>query len=204
VVFGQPLYRQNLQPPNDYWMFNIRFQPGALHQWLRIPMHELVHSNIDAESILGSSVSGLADRLANTETIEDLVSIVENYFWRKFQQMRHYEHPGDAIARFVLDNSFYGSLSQLASMACLSASQLERKFIKLVGVTPRLFIRLSRFQQAFMLKNQQPALDWLSVALQSGYHDYQHMVKDFKEFAGTTPNHLLREEAGSPERILQR
>lgn len=45
-------------------------------------------------------------------------------------------------------------------------------------------------------------MDWLRIALETGYHDYQHLVKDFKQFSGVTPHSLLVAQAQSPERIL--
>jgi hypothetical protein len=58
-------------------------------------------------------------------------------------------------------------------------------------MTPKYFAAICRFYQAYALKESQLKLDWLSIAVQTGYHDYQHMVKDFKTFAGTTPNILV-------------
>ena len=52
-----------------------------------------------------------------------------------------------------------------------------------------------RFDQAFRLKERQPNLDWLAVAVQCGYYDYRHLVRDFKEFAGATPPQLLAADA---------
>jgi hypothetical protein len=43
-------------------------------------------------------------------------------------------------------------------------------------------------------------MDWLSVAIRIGYNDYQHLVKDFKQFSNRTPNMLLRECLNNPER----
>ena len=51
-------------------------------------------------------------------------------------------------------------------------------------------------------KNAQPTKDWLSVALDSGYYDYQHLVRDFKEFTSLTPNAFLLADGQSPERAF--
>ena len=71
-----------------------------------------------------------------------------------------------------------------------------------MGVSPKFLARISRFDKAFELKQQSTSLDWLSIALQTGYNDYQHLVKDFKQFAGVTPNLILQAELDSPERRL--
>jgi transcriptional regulator GlxA family with amidase domain len=84
----------------------------------------------------------------------------------------------------------------------LSYRQFEKRFEQLVGVTPKYFARISRFYQAFVLKENNPTLDWLSVAVRTGYNDYQHLAKDFKEFAGTTPTILIKESLESPSRAF--
>ncbi|RYZ49229.1 MAG: AraC family transcriptional regulator, partial [Sphingobacteriales bacterium] len=69
-----------------------------------------------------------------------------------------------------------------------------------MGIPPKLFTRIARLTKAFRMKYNQPTLDWLSIALYGGYHDYQHLAKDFRELAGTTPTAYFREESKAPER----
>ena len=90
----------------------------------------------------------------------------------------------------------------MAGLACLSISQFERRFIQLTGITPKFFTRINRFYNAYQLKDQNPKMDWLRIAVETGYHDYQHLVKDFKQFSNVTPHSLLAAQAQSPERIL--
>lgn len=82
----------------------------------------------------------------------------------------------------------------------MSPSQFERKFQRQTGVTPKFFSRICRFYQAFELKTRKPTLDWLSIAVRTGYSDYQHLVKDFKQFSGNVPNLLIEDYTSSVER----
>jgi transcriptional regulator GlxA family with amidase domain len=91
----------------------------------------------------------------------------------------------------------YG-ITQLAGKACLSLSQFERRFLQQTGILPKYFARANRFSQAYSLKEAEPDISWLGVALQTGYEDYQHLVRDFKVFAGALPP----AQAQSPEKIL--
>jgi AraC-like DNA-binding protein len=67
---------------------------------------------------------------------------------------------------------------------------------------PKQFLQISRFDKAFRMKNRFPGRDWLSVALHCGYYDYQHLVKDYKEFTGYTPTQFFAIDNHAPERIL--
>jgi AraC-like DNA-binding protein len=202
VIFGQPVSMQNLQPTHQYLMFDIRFQPGALFKLLRIPMTEFLHKNIDAELILGLEIRDVNDHLANTLNYDDMLSIVESYLWKKVKQQKDEYHPFEKIGPLIQESPQCFCLDKIASEACLSRSQFERKFQLQTGVTPKFFSRICRFYQAFELKALNPQLDWLAIAIQTGYNDYQHLVKDFKQFSGNAPNILIRYYAGSVERWL--
>ncbi len=82
-------------------------------------------------------------------------------------------------------------------------AKFEKRFERQVGITPKYFARICRFYQAYELKDTRQDLDWLSIAVQTGYTDYQHLVKDFKRFAGVTPNRLIQESNHNPERQLK-
>ena len=84
----------------------------------------------------------------------------------------------------------------------LSPRQFNRKFTERIGIGPKLYSRIIRFYRAYKYKEKNPFADWLTVAVQFDYADYQHLVKDFKEFAGATPAIWAYEDNQSPERIL--
>jgi len=67
------------------------------------------------------------------------------------------------------------------------------------GVGPKLYSRLVRFNQAYLFKMAHPTVAWPTVAIEFGYTDYQHMVRDFKQFTDATRNAWAQEDRGSPE-----
>jgi AraC-like DNA-binding protein len=69
-------------------------------------------------------------------------------------------------------------------------------------MAPKQFLQMARFDRAFRMKNRFPQKDWLSVALHCGYYDYQHLVKDYKEFTGYTPPQFFAIDNAAPERSL--
>ncbi|QHV95695.1 helix-turn-helix domain-containing protein [Spirosoma endbachense] len=202
-VFGQPDSRQNFHLPHEFKMVHVRFQPGGLFHLARIPMNELVHQQIDAEVIFGSAIKEVNDRLANAPDYESIPPILDTFFARKIAQIKHTSRPIDQIGRLILANPQRFNLAWVADQACLSVRQFENLFVRQIGITPKYYARICRFYQAYELKEFYPDLDWLSVAIQTGYTDYQHLVKDFKQFAGTAPNALIRESNQNPERRLK-
>lgn len=203
AVNGAQLSRFDFHLTPEFLMLSIDFQPGALSKFLRMPLSDaFIDDRIDAQALLPPDIRHLHERLANATGYESLIQLVETYLWHRIQQLKTNFQPIDRVCRLLADNPTDFSIDYLASQACLSVSQFERRFKEQIGIGPKLFARTNRFNKAFLLKDQQPCLDWLSIALQTGYTDYQHMVKDFKQFSGTTPNSLLLAQAQAPERLL--
>ena len=203
VVFGQHMSRLDLcLDQSEYLMLEVGFQPGVLAKFLRRPLGEFVDQNIDAEAVLGPEIRRLHEQMAHARSYAQLISLAEQYVWQRIQRLRLELRPLDHVSRLMLNSAAPVPLATWADRACLSISQFERAFRQQVGVSPKLFARVVRFDYACRLKEVQPALDWLGVAVHTGYHDYQHLAKDFRQFAGTTPPELLTESALAPEKWL--
>jgi transcriptional regulator GlxA family with amidase domain len=80
--------------------------------------------------------------------------------------------------------------------------QFERGFVNQVGMRPKLYSRIARFEAALDRKARSAAKSWTDVAHELGYHDQMHMVHDFQDFTGETPGKALHfVESLSPEQI---
>ena len=116
-----------------------------------------------------------------------MVAVGESFLLELVNKSNKDLHRIDVAAKMLLYNTQPFSLDWLANEACLSGKQFERKFYEHNGVSPSLFRRIVRFDKAFRMKNSHPTEDWLSIALECGYYDYQHLVRDYKTFTGLTP-----------------
>ena len=77
-----------------------------------------------------------------------------------------------------------------------SARTLERRFDRFIGISPKEFSRVRRFQRALRLAREQPMLRWAAIAAGAGYSDQAHLGRDFRQFAGCPPT--LAARAGTP------
>lgn len=202
IVSGQVVSRQNLHIGDDYVVIKVIFYPGALFHLVQLPLTEIIDLNVDAEAVFGQQMRLLNERLSSTENLETMVALVEEFLLSRIRQAKVACGSIDRVARLLLHRPNAFSLDELADQSCLSIRQFQRKFSQQVGVTPKWFSRISRFDKAFRLKSTSPHLDWLQIAVQTGYQDYQHLAKEFREFAGVWPNALIREEDLSPDRYF--
>lgn len=202
VIMGQNTCRHNLYPSNNYTMFHVRFQPGAFYQLFKIPMTEFIDRNIDAEMVLGKEMKDVNEQLANAKDPAEFPLIFEKFLWGKINQAKELIRPVDKIGQLILNSPQSFKFKNYASMACLSISQFERTFTRQTGISPKFYARICRFYQAYEMKQRYLHLSWFTVAIKTGYSDYQHLAKDFKQFSGNTPNSLIIECDNGPERVL--
>ena len=202
-ISGQQISRYNFYLSSEYLMFRIHFHPGALYRLLGIPLSEFTDTWFDAESVISREILEVNDQLSNCLEYAQMVAVVEQYLLRKIKHVQAVKHALDKIATCIYTNPSQFSLDWLANQSCLCPRQFNRKFTERMGVGPKLYSRIVRFYRAYQYKEFHIKNDWLTVALLFGYTDYQHMVKDFKQFAQVTPNLWINEDNKSPERILQ-
>lgn len=202
AIFGQQTRRCDVHLAPEFLMFRVHFQPGALFRVLGIPLYEFGENYFDAELVLSSEVRDVSEQLATAGSYTEMVEAVESYLVRIVASAAQKVPLVDQAAGRLTADPVHVSLDLLARQACLSPRQLNRKFTERIGVGPKLYSRLVRFHGAYQFKMAHPTIAWSTVAIEFGYTDYQHMVRDFKQFTNATPNVWLQEDRGSPENAV--
>lgn len=202
AINGSQLSRFDFHISHRFLLLSIQFQAGVLSKFLRLPLIDFTDVRIDAEAVLGSSVLQVHEEMANATSFEMIITLIEAYLWKRIESLPMDFYPMDGVMRIASENPAGLSIVKMASDSCLSISQFERRFVQQMGITPKLFVRINRFSKAYKMKEQHPSTDWLTIALETGYHDYQHLVKDFKQFAYATPYSLLLAQKNAPEKLV--
>ncbi len=202
TILGQHTIVNHRHVGREFLAFQVVFQPGALHRITGINSVELTNSYLDAEDILGSNTRLVNEQLYNAKSYPEMIRIIEGYLSRLVKTTKISEHPVDVISKQMTVQHEGYSLDKFIKDACLCHRQFDRKFLERVGISPKQYLQVIRFDKAFRMKNRFPDKDWLSIALHCNYYDYQHLVKDYKEFTGCTPNQFLEIENKAPERAF--
>ncbi len=106
-------------------------------------------------------------------------------------------------AAFLTGNPGVCSVEELASSSNMSLKTFERHFVEQVGVSPKLYNRLRRFNQALDFKVSKPEASWTSICYCAGYYDQNHFIKDFSAFAGKPPTLFFKISPPPAEQIAQ-
>ncbi len=169
--------------------FAIFLQPTALQRLLAIPTHHVADRSYPAVDVLGSGVDALWSLLAHATSFEQRVRLSETYLLR----LLHDAEPTTIAHIAMLTFRGHGRLNvaEMAGLASLSIRQFERQFERELGMPPKRFARIARFQFALDSKLVDPARSWLDVAHASGYYDQMHLVRDFHSLSGASPTQLV-------------
>jgi AraC-like DNA-binding protein len=187
-----------LFPSGSMSVVGIRLRPAAAASWLGVPMSEFT-DRMPAIDDLSSSIRHVLDSL-DTDVPEKAIRSLDRRlsdFVRGLQPSARLEHAVDLVLR----SQGAVRIERLAEEANLSRRQLERRFLLEVGLRPKVFARIIRFQNVFQAYESER--DWVTVAHDCGYYDQAHLIQDFRELAGEPPTKLLARESDLAHAFLQ-
>ncbi|MCK9402185.1 MAG: helix-turn-helix domain-containing protein [Chitinophagaceae bacterium] len=185
---------------NDFWAIKVVLQPSILYRLIKFPLGELTNKFINAEDVWGKEVRSICEQLNELKDLDEMLMAIEMFFENLVKNITKHPHPIDKVTNYILNIQNGASLDWLANQSCLSVRQFIRKFEERIGISAKKFEQIIRFDKAYRMKNSHPNYDWLYIAIACDYHDYQHLVKDFKEFTNLTPPSFYELEKKSPER----
>lgn len=171
----------------EFLVIQIIFQPGALYRLTGIPLSELNNEYLEADCVFAKDITFVNEQFHHAKNYSEMIWIANQFVSRIVKRIKKEAHPLDNVCKLMLKRDANISLDWLARESCLSYKQFERKFKDRAGVNPKLFNRLIRFDNVFRTKNADPNKDWLTIAMDCHYYDYQHLVRDYKDFTGVTP-----------------
>ena len=175
--------------------FFVIFRPWGVYPLLGVHQGECRDACISLSDLLGSSVRLFEEELVEQKHAEDLQQVVEKFFLKRIsgsrRQAQKKQLESFRLANIVMrmrSQSHISSISKICQEEGYSMSRLERHMRKIVGISPKQFQRIMRFNMVLQyLKQNKSHGNWSEVAGRFGYYDQTHFIKEFKLFYGKTP-----------------
>lgn len=202
ALIGQPTMLTSRQGGHDFSVYQIELRPGALYRLTGLPADRITNTCLDAEAVLPSGFRALVDAIEDTDDPDTMIALAEAWLLALpsascYRQSSAHDWAADQLLR-----GSCASLDTLAGATGTDIRQLRRLFTTRSGTSPRMFARIARFDRAVRLHNHHPADDWLSVAVDAGYYDHQHLARDFRDFTAMSPTQFALLEGRAPERTF--
>jgi AraC-like DNA-binding protein len=186
LIGAQTFRRVDLVMHGRIDAFTIVFQPGGMSMLFSVPAEELTNEDFDGEAALGRGIGELERRLGDAVSFTDRVRIADEYLGAKRPALDSVGGMATAATEVNLSNGCV-RVSDLAHKAGLGMRQFERRFRHEIGIPPKLYARIVRFEAALRRRAAAPETKWTDIAHALGYHDQMHMVHDFNRLSGDSP-----------------
>jgi AraC-like DNA-binding protein len=164
----------------------VHFKPGGSFPFFDLPAGELRGVNVGLEELWVEDGRFLRERLLTAKTAARKFEILEQ------EMLRHVKKPLEKhrAVQFALQ-TFQKAPERRVASVVEEIGLSERRFIQVfadeVGLTPKIYCRLQRFQKALAKSFERRKIDWAEIALECGYFDQAHFIHDFTGFSGLTP-----------------
>jgi AraC-like DNA-binding protein len=186
-VMGPVTRPGRMRLPERVDAFVVSFQPGYAHHFLRARADELTDKLLALEHFWGAAGCALEERLLQAHTVREKIHLVEAELLSRLASAPPPDSTVPTIAGHVLRRQGVTTVASLSAASGFTRQHLARKFRHSLGVSPKLFCRLVRFQNALTRVLTSRPDDWAAAAADLGYYDQAHLIAEFKEFTGYTP-----------------
>lgn len=177
-------------------IMGVHFRPGGAGAFLDLPADEVQARDIPLELLWGTAARELHERLLAAASPERRLALVEEVLLGRLRPERRL-HPVMRGALRELDQvDAPVEIGRLAGRAGWSDRHFIRTFSAQVGITPKAYGRIRRFQAALTRIRAGRRNDWAALAADCGYYDQAHFIRDFRAFSGLTPAAYARLETG--------
>lgn len=188
----------------QFKVFCIIFKPNGFVQLFNISPSEFTDRMISGSDLFSANINRLQTQLQESRKFAQMVGYTEKFLLDYLSQSKA-KDPYNRIqsaSSLLLQHSSDISIKWLAYQSNMSVKTFERTFTTQVGIAPKLFSRIARFNSALNLKLVHPSWDWTNIAYHCGYYDQMHFIKDFRSFAGEAPSRFFK-TSRPPRKDLQ-
>lgn len=187
TISGQVNFPAHIASGGDTEMVVAVFYPHTIGMFIDTPPSAFYNQEISGYDIGNKQLNQLADRIFDCADSETAISLIEQWLIARIIPSLNIKRIGASLAALLRSPST--SVENLAGIACLGKKQYVRLFREYVGMNPKEYGRIVRFQRALRMM-QLGSRDYAGIAYANGYSDQSHFIRDFRQFSGMTPKLL--------------
>lgn len=173
----------------------IGFKKGAAHAFYKFPMSELTDSVVMGDLVFGNTICELREQLLFARSTSEMFCLIEKFLLTQAGDNLHVNPISKCIQyaiTHITAQPHISSFHKLSEHIGYSQKHFIDLFRKQVGVAPKQYLKIMRFQKAILEAETSHSINWSRLAQESGFYDQAHFIHDFKEFSGFTPNEYMQ------------
>lgn len=189
TVSGQVNFPAHIVSDGNTEMVVAVFYPHTIGLFIDTPPSAFYNQEISGYDIENRLLNQLADQIFDCSDSEVAILLMEQWLTARLKQSLNIKRIGAALSELLRCPST--SVDTLAGIACLGKKQFERLFRQCVGINPKEYGQIARFQRALRMM-QLGSCDYVDIAYATGYSDQSHFIREFRKFSGLTPKQLVK------------
>jgi len=174
-------------------VFGVKFKPGAFYPFVKAPVSEFTNKLISLQDVFGVDSKPLEEAILSLEDERRMVRLAEAFIRDRLPRRdENVVVINQIVDRVVADREIV-KVADIATRFNISKRTLQRIFSRYVGVSPKWIIMRYRLHEAVEQLADGEVVDWTKLALDLGYFDQAHFIKDFKTIVGRSPAEYVRD-----------
>lgn len=186
-VFGQITTPLEIEPSGTTGIIAARFQPEGFFPFTTLPVTTMADMATPLTVLFGDAGSELEIQVVNAPHNRARTAVLNSFFLSKLQTAEAAERIATAAVQALLESSGKHNVNEISAQLQVNRRQLERKFVAATGLSPKQFSKIARLQAALKLISGDSFSSLTTLALEAGYYDQAHFIRDFREFTGVSP-----------------
>ena len=170
-------------------MMVVSFKKGMSYPFYPFPVSEIADHVLDSDLIWGDQFALVREQMLETKDIDRRFALMEGFLLAKFASRLSVDECVAFAVREMSRNPLRLNIERMNAKIGYSQKHFISIFKKRVGLTPKAYLKIMRFQKAVDAIQQIDAadIDWAAVSQDCGFYDQSHFINDFKVFSGFTP-----------------
>lgn len=186
---------------NDAAMLVIVFKKGKAAPFFPFPMDEIADCVVDADLVWGCDFESLREKLLETKDIDLRFTLVEEFLVKKFHSQLELNPCVAFAVGEMTERPDSVNIARMNHKIGYSQKHFTEMFRKQVGVTPKVYLKVMRFQKAVQMISAADSINWGQISQECGFYDQAHFINDFKHFSGLTPAKFAEIQINYPNYI---
>ena len=179
-------------------MLIVAFIKGKAHPFYPFPMNELTDWVVEADLVFGRNILNLREQLLATSSIDRMFRLVERFLLQKAGNTLPLDSMYPCVeyaVSSITNRPNDRGLRHLNDQIGYSQKHFISLFKKQVGVAPKQYLKIMRFQKVIHQIENDTTTAWSEIARQSGFYDQAHFINEFKAFSGFTPGEYVKRKS---------
>ena len=186
-IFGQITSYIEIAPTGRSGIVASRFLPEGLAPLLNVPVASLENKAVALVEIFGAKAQALEDKVLMASSQSERIQFIQDFLLEQLCEQRSIDSITKSCVDAIVQSQGQIGMTDLAGQVNSNRRRIERRFNTIIGMSPKQLSRVVRLQATMKMLEQKQFSNLTTLALENGYYDQAHFIKDFREFTGVTP-----------------